>query len=55
MAFSIWYFSQKLRVLSYLGMEQQANIEQRMQETISATSLIKTFSTGDREKRAGDG
>ena len=50
MALSIHYFSQKLRVLSYHGMEQQANIEQRMQETISATSLIKTYSTGEREK-----
>jgi ABC-type multidrug transport system fused ATPase/permease subunit len=50
MAFSIRYFSQKLRVLSYHGMEQQANVEQRLQETISATSLIKTFSTGEREK-----
>jgi ABC-type bacteriocin/lantibiotic exporter with double-glycine peptidase domain len=50
MAFSIRYFSQKLRVLSYHGMEQQANVDQRLQETISATSLIKTFSTGEREK-----
>jgi ABC-type multidrug transport system fused ATPase/permease subunit len=50
MAFSIKYFSDKMRILSYHGMEQQANVEQRMQETISATSLIKTFSTGDREK-----
>jgi ABC-type multidrug transport system fused ATPase/permease subunit len=42
------YFSRKARVLSHQGMEQQANVSRRMQESLSATSLIKAFSAEDR-------
>jgi ABC-type multidrug transport system fused ATPase/permease subunit len=45
---AVRYFSRKLRVLSHQGMEQQAQISRRMQESLSATSLIKAFAS---EKR----
>ena len=40
---SVRYFSRKIRVLSHQGMEQQAHVSRRMQESLSATSLIKAF------------
>jgi subfamily B ATP-binding cassette protein MsbA len=43
------YFSHKTRVLSHQGMEQQANVSRRMQESLSATSLIKAFVSEKRE------
>jgi subfamily B ATP-binding cassette protein MsbA len=43
------YFSHKTRVLSHQGMEQQANFSRRMQESLSATSLIKAFVSEKRE------
>jgi subfamily B ATP-binding cassette protein MsbA len=43
------YFSHKMRVLSHQGMEQQANVSRRMQESLSATSLIKAFVSEKRE------
>jgi ABC-type bacteriocin/lantibiotic exporter with double-glycine peptidase domain len=43
------YFSGKIRVLSHQGMEQQANVSRRMQESLSATSLIKAFVSEKRE------
>jgi len=43
------YFSRKMRVLSHQGMEQQANVSRRMQESLSATSLIKAFVSERRE------
>jgi len=43
------YFSSKMRVLSHQNMEQQANVSSRFQESLSAASLIKAFSS---EKRA---
>ncbi len=45
---SVRFFSGKLRVLSHQGMERQANVARTMQESISATTLIKAFSS---EKR----
>jgi ABC-type multidrug transport system fused ATPase/permease subunit len=42
------YFSKKLRTLSHHSMEQQANISRQMQESLSASTLIKAFSS---EKR----
>lgn len=42
------YFSSKLRILSHRNMEQQANISQQMQESISANTLIKSFATEGR-------
>ena len=43
------YFSRKIRVLSHQGMEQQAQVSRRMQESLSATSLIKAFVSEERE------
>jgi len=43
------YFSHKMRVLSHQGMERQANVSRRMQESLSATSLIKAFVSEKRE------
>jgi ATP-binding cassette subfamily B protein len=43
------YFSRKMRVLSHQGMERQANVSRRMQESLSATSLIKAFVSEKRE------
>jgi len=42
------YFSRKTRVLSHQSMEQQANVSRCMQESLSATSLIKAFSAENR-------
>jgi ABC-type multidrug transport system fused ATPase/permease subunit len=39
------YFSGKIHVLSHQSMEQQANVSSRFQESISAVSLIKAFSS----------
>ncbi len=43
------YFAGKSRILSHHGMEQQAQVSRRMQESLSATSLIKAFGSEDRE------
>jgi ABC-type multidrug transport system fused ATPase/permease subunit len=42
---SIRYFSNKLRTLSHHSMEQQAIISRQMQESLSASTLIKAFSS----------
>ncbi len=42
------YFSAKLHVLSHQSMEQQAHVTRTMEESLSATALIKAFSS---EKR----
>jgi ABC-type multidrug transport system fused ATPase/permease subunit len=39
------YFSKKLYVLGHHNMEQQAQISRQMQESLSATALIKAFSS----------
>jgi len=46
--FGVRYFSDKMRVLSHQSMERQANVTRTMQESLSATALIKAFSS---EKR----
>jgi len=43
------YFSAKIRVLSHQNMEQQANVSRRMQESLSASALIKAFASEGRE------
>jgi ABC-type multidrug transport system fused ATPase/permease subunit len=43
------YFSGKMRALSHRGMEQQAQVSRRMQESLSAASLIKAFASEERE------
>ena len=42
------YFSGRMRILSHQGMEQRARVSQTMQETLSATTLVKAFAS---EKR----
>ena len=42
------FFSSKMRVLSHQGMEKQANVSRTVQESLSASLLIKAFSS---EKR----
>lgn len=39
------FFARRIRVLSHQGMEQQANVTRTVQESLSATSLIKAFSS----------
>jgi ABC-type bacteriocin/lantibiotic exporter with double-glycine peptidase domain len=39
------YFSKRIHVLSHQSMEQQANVSSRFQESLSAVSLIKAFSS----------
>ena len=43
------YFSAKIRILSHQNMEQQANVSRRMQESLSASALIKAFASEGRE------
>jgi ABC-type multidrug transport system fused ATPase/permease subunit len=42
------FFAKKMRILSHHSMEQHAQVSQAMQESLSSTDLIKSFST---EKR----
>ena len=48
---AIRFFSRRVRVLSHRGMEQQAQVSGRLQESLSATSLIKAYSSEDRTVR----
>jgi len=41
----IRYFSGRIHVLSHQGMEQQATVASRLQESLSSVSLIKAFSS----------
>jgi ABC-type multidrug transport system fused ATPase/permease subunit len=43
--FGASFFSRKIRVLSHHTMEQQATVSKQVQESLSATSLIKAFSS----------
>lgn len=43
------YFSRKSRILGHHTMEQSAKVSRRVAESFSATSLIKTFASEDRE------
>lgn len=45
LGFCVSYFSDKIHVLSHQGMEQQAKVSERFQESLSAASLIKAFSS----------
>ena len=42
------YFSGKLYILGHQSMEQQANVSRRLQESLSASALIKAFSSEGR-------
>ena len=42
------YFARKTRVLSHQSMEQRANVWRQMQESLSATALIKAFASEER-------
>ena len=50
MALVVRFFSSRLRILSLNGMENQGRLTQRIQEALSGSSLIKSFSTEEREK-----
>ena len=43
------YFSERMHILSHHGMEQNANISKRFQETLSSLPLIKAFASEKRE------
>jgi ABC-type multidrug transport system fused ATPase/permease subunit len=43
------YFSRKIRILSHQGMERQADVSRRMQESLSSAALIKAFVSEERE------
>ncbi len=45
------YFSDRLHVLGHRSMEQQANISQSVQESLSSATLIKAFSSEKRTLR----
>ncbi len=49
MMLCVRYFSSRVRVLSHQSMEQQANVSRRIQESLSATALIKAFVSERRE------
>lgn len=49
--FCLRYFSDKIHILSHQDMEQQANVSSRFQESLSAISLIKAFSSEARTVR----
>jgi ABC-type multidrug transport system fused ATPase/permease subunit len=49
MVIAVRYFSARSRVLSHHGMERQANLSRRVQETLSASALIKAFGSEERE------
>jgi ABC-type multidrug transport system fused ATPase/permease subunit len=49
MMLCVRYFSSRVRVLSHQSMEQQANVSRRIQESLSATPLIKAFVSERRE------
>src|SRR3989339_47646 len=49
MVVAVKFFSKKVRALSHHGMELQAKISQRMQESLSSITLIKSFASEKRE------
>ena len=49
MVVSIRYFGHRMRVLSHHGMEVQARVSRRIQETLASTPLIKAFASETEE------
>ena len=47
--FAVRYFSGRIHALSHQRMEQQANVSTQIQESLYGASLIKAFSSEDRE------
>ena len=43
------YFSRRVRILSHRGMEQQAHVSRRLQESLASAPLIKAFVSEQRE------
>lgn len=43
------FFAPRMRNLSHRSMEQRSNVMRRMQESLSSSSLIKSFASEDRE------
>ncbi len=50
MVLIVRFFSTRIRILSLNGLENQGRLMQRIQETLSGSNLIKSFSTEEREK-----
>jgi ABC-type multidrug transport system fused ATPase/permease subunit len=48
LVFFVRYFSGKIHILSHQSMEQHANVSSRFQESLSAVSLVKAFSSESR-------
>jgi len=48
MVLVVAYFSRKTRIISLWGLEERAVVAQGLQESLSAASLIKSFSTEER-------
>jgi ABC-type multidrug transport system fused ATPase/permease subunit len=48
--FAMQYFARKVHILSHRSMEQEAQISSRMQETLSSTPLIKSFTSEERTR-----
>ena len=49
MVVAVFYFAKRLRSLSMHSMERQGRFWERIQETLSASTLIKSFSAEERE------
>ncbi len=49
LVFPVRFFSNKIRVLSHHSMERNAQVWRRLQEALASTSLIKAFSSEERE------
>lgn len=43
--FCMRYFSTRIHILSHQGMEQEANVSSRLQESLTSASLIKAFAS----------
>ncbi len=48
MVFAVRFFTRRSRILSHQDMERRANVSRRMQESLSAASLIKAFAAEER-------
>ena len=49
LVFSARYFAERMRILSHHGMEQNAGVIQRFEETLTSVPLIKAFTSEKRE------
>jgi ABC-type bacteriocin/lantibiotic exporter with double-glycine peptidase domain len=47
-ALCVWYFSNKIHALSHHGMEKEARVASRLQESLASVSLMKAFAAETR-------